>query len=89
MQDPITMIGTDGIPGFGAGKVHPRMVGTFPRILGRYVREQGVIQLGEAVRKMTSLPAQTFGLPQGNFTRWFGCRHRHIQSENNYRSVNL
>jgi N-acyl-D-amino-acid deacylase len=62
MQDPITMIGTDGIPGFGAGKVHPRMIGTFPRILGRYAREQGVIRLEEAVRKMTSLPAQTFGL---------------------------
>jgi len=62
MQDPITMVGTDGIPGFGAGKVHPRMIGTFPRILGRYVREQGVIRLEEAVRKMTSLPAQTFGL---------------------------
>lgn len=62
MQDPITMIGTDGIPGYGAGKVHPRMIGTFPRILGRYVREQGVIRLEEAVRKMTSLPAQTFGL---------------------------
>ncbi len=62
MQDPITMIGTDGIPGFGAGKVHPRMIGTFPRILGRYVREQGVIRLEEAIRKMTSLPAQTFGL---------------------------
>ena len=62
MKDPITMIGTDGIPGFGAGKVHPRMIGTFPRILGRYVREQGVIRLEAAVRKMTSLPAQTFGL---------------------------
>jgi N-acyl-D-amino-acid deacylase len=62
MKDPITMIGTDGIPNFGAGKVHPRMIGTFPRILGRYAREQGVIRLEEAVRKMTSLPAQTFGL---------------------------
>jgi len=62
MQDPVTMIGTDGIPGFGSGKVHPRMVGTFPRVLGRYVREQGVVSLQEAIRKMTSLPAQTFGL---------------------------
>ena len=62
MKDPSTMIGTDGIPGFGSGKVHPRMIGTFPRILGRYVREQGVIGLEEAIRKMTSLPAQTFGL---------------------------
>ena len=39
-----------------------RMVGTFLRILGRYVRKQGVISLEEAIRKMTSLPAQTFGL---------------------------
>ena len=62
LRDPITMIGTDGIPAFGTGKVHPRMIGTFPRILGRYVREQGVIRTEEAVRKMTSLPAQTFGL---------------------------
>jgi N-acyl-D-amino-acid deacylase len=62
MKDPLTMIGTDGVPGFGTSKVHPRMVGTFPRILGRYVRKQGVISLEEAIRKMTSLPAQTFGL---------------------------
>jgi N-acyl-D-aspartate/D-glutamate deacylase len=38
------------------------MYGTFPRVLGRYVREKGVIRLAEAIRKMTSLPAQTFGL---------------------------
>ncbi len=62
MQAPITMIGTDGIPGFGTSKVHPRMTGTFPRVLGRYVRQQGVLPLPEAIRKMTSLPAQTFGL---------------------------
>jgi N-acyl-D-amino-acid deacylase len=62
MKDPFTMIGTDGIPGFGTSKVHPRMIGTFPRILGHYVRQQGVIGLEEAIRKMTSLPAQTFGL---------------------------
>jgi N-acyl-D-aspartate/D-glutamate deacylase len=62
LRDPLTMIGTDGIPGFGTSKVHPRMVGTFPRILGRYVRQQGLIGLEEAIRKMTSLPAQTFGL---------------------------
>ena len=62
MRDPLTMIGTDGIPGFGTSKVHPRMIGTFPRILGRYVRQKGLIELEEAIRKMTSLPAQTFGL---------------------------
>ena len=69
MQDPLTMIGSDGIPGFGAGKVHPRMYGTFPRVLGRYAREQGVIRMEEAVRKMTSLPAQTFGLFQKGILR--------------------
>ncbi|MHB2009166.1 MAG: amidohydrolase family protein, partial [Acidobacteriaceae bacterium] len=41
---------------------HPRLWGTFPRVLGRYCREQGLFPLGEAVRKMTSLPAQRFGL---------------------------
>jgi len=62
MRNPWTMIGTDGIPGFGVKKVHPRMSGTFPRILGRYVREQGVLTIEEAIRKMTSLSAQTFGV---------------------------
>jgi len=62
MQHPLTMIGSDGIPGFGVNKVHPRMTGTFPRVLGKYVREEAVLSLEEAVRKMTSLPAQTFGL---------------------------
>jgi len=41
---------------------HPRFYGTFPRVLGRYTRERGVLHLGEAVRKMTSLPAQILGL---------------------------
>jgi len=62
LKDPGTMIGSDGIPGMGSAKPHPRMTGTFPRILGYYVREKGVITLEEAIRKMTSLPAQTFGL---------------------------
>ncbi len=62
MQNPWTMIGSDGIPGFGVNKVHPRMTGTFPRILGKYVREEAVLSIEDAVRKMTSLPAQTFGV---------------------------
>ena len=41
---------------------HPRAYGTFPRVLGRYVREDKVLRLEEAVRKMTSLPAQRLGL---------------------------
>jgi N-acyl-D-amino-acid deacylase len=69
LKDPGTMIGSDGIPGFGTAKPHPRVTGTFPRVLGRYVREKGVITLGEAIRKMTSLPAQTFGLYKKGFLR--------------------
>lgn len=62
LKDPGTMIGSDGIPALGTAKPHPRMTGTFPRVLGRYAREMGVITLEDAIRKMTSLPAQTFGL---------------------------
>jgi len=51
------MFGSDGIPSL-TGKPHPRLYGTFPRVLGRYVREERLLSLEEAVRKMTSLPAQ-------------------------------
>jgi len=57
MRSPLQMVCTDGLV---LGKPHPRAYGSFPRVLGRYVRE-GVLDLQEAVRKMTSLPAQTFG----------------------------
>ena len=46
----------------GASNCHPRAYGTFPRILGLYVRDQKVLRLEDAVRKMTSLPAQKLGL---------------------------
>ena len=46
------MIGSDGIPDL-TGRPHPRLFGTFPRVLGRYVREQGVLGLESAVRRMT------------------------------------
>lgn len=54
------MIGSDGIP--LPGKPHPRWAGTSPRVLGRYAREQGVFDLATAIRKLTSLPAERFGL---------------------------
>lgn len=57
MTEPWVMVGTDGV----LGAFHPRTHGTFPRVLGRYVREKGVLTLEEAIRKMTSLPADTFG----------------------------
>lgn len=59
MRHPLTMIGSDG----GAtdihcpGKPHPRNFGTFARVLGKYVREDQVLRLEEAIRKMTSMPA--------------------------------
>ncbi|WP_448626394.1 N-acyl-D-amino-acid deacylase family protein [Geodermatophilus sp. URMC 64] len=62
LRHPLTMIGSDGLPPGGGGKPHPRMWGTFPRVLSRYVRELGALSFEEAVRKMTSLPAQRFGL---------------------------
>ncbi len=55
------MIGSDGIPTPG-GKPHPRLYGTFPRVLQKYVREERLLTLEEGVRKMTSLPARRFKL---------------------------
>lgn len=67
MKQPWVSIGSDGsalsIEGpLRAGVPHPRNFGTFPRVLGRYVREMKVIPLEEAIRKMTSLPASVLGL---------------------------
>ncbi|MBW3534308.1 MAG: D-aminoacylase [Gemmatimonadetes bacterium] len=62
MRHPWGMFETDGDPlGYGQGFPHPRSYGAFPRILGHYVREEGVLSLEEAVRKMTSLPADHIG----------------------------
>jgi N-acyl-D-aspartate/D-glutamate deacylase len=56
-----TMIGSDGLP-VRDGRPHPRLYGSFPRVLTRYVRDRGVLGLEEAVRRMTGLPAAVFGL---------------------------
>jgi N-acyl-D-amino-acid deacylase len=64
IRDPIVSFDSDGTaasPDFG-GQPHPRWYGTFARVLGHYSRDEGVIPLEEAVRKMTSLPAQRMGL---------------------------
>ena len=61
LAHPLCMIGSDGIPS-PAGKPHPRLYGTFPRVLGRYSREERLFPLQEGVRKMTSLPARRFQL---------------------------
>jgi N-acyl-D-aspartate/D-glutamate deacylase len=65
MRHPYSMFDTDGDNvSYGIGHPHPRSYGTFPRILGRYVRERGVISLEEAIRKMTSLSADQVGQSQ-------------------------
>jgi N-acyl-D-amino-acid deacylase len=60
MKHPTVSFITDGL--LGGSKPHPRVYGTYPRILGRYVRDQGVLSFEEAVRKMTSLPAEKLRL---------------------------
>lgn len=47
---------------YGKGKPHPAAYGSFPRVLGRYVRDEALLSLPEAIRRMTSLPAETIGL---------------------------
>ena len=56
------IIGSDGIPVYPGDKTHPRLCGTFPRILKKYVREEKVLSLEDAVRKMTGLPAEKIRL---------------------------
>ena len=63
MRHPQTMIGSDGrLVEPGDGHPHPRWYGTFPRVLGLYVREKGVLTLEQAVHKMTGLSAARLGL---------------------------
>ena len=61
VRHPLMMIGSDGLPELN-GLPHPRLFGTFPRIYAEYVRRLGLITMAEAVRRMTSLPADRFGL---------------------------
>jgi N-acyl-D-amino-acid deacylase len=62
LRHPATMIGSDGLP--NDPRPHPRLWGTFPRVLGRYCREERLFSLSEAIHKMTGMPAQRFGLTQ-------------------------
>ncbi len=74
LAHPLTMVGsdgsgmaTDGV--LAGGKPHPRNYGTFVRVLGKYAREEGVLSMAEAVRKMTSLPASRIGLSDRGLIR--------------------
>ena len=74
MKHPKTMIASDGrLSQPGNGHPHPRAYGTFPRVLGVYVREKKVLTLEEALHKMTGLPAARLGL-----------KDRGMLAENNY-----
>jgi N-acyl-D-amino-acid deacylase len=67
LRHSATMIGSDGLP--DDPRPHPRLWGTFPRVLGRYCRDEGLFSLPEAVYKMTGLPAQRFGLAKRGLIR--------------------
>ena len=63
LRHPATMVASDGeVPIFGRANPHPRSYGTFARVLGVYVREQKVLTLEDAVRKMSAFPAARLGL---------------------------
>ena len=68
---PGAMIGSDGLP--HDAFPHPRLWGTFPRVLGRYVRDEGLIGLEDAVHRMTGKPAAVFGLPGRGALRAGAC----------------
>jgi N-acyl-D-amino-acid deacylase len=66
LSHPLVGVGTDGsaIAPYGVlgqGNPHPRLYGTFPRVLGKYIREEKIVPLQEMVKKMTSIPARRFG----------------------------
>jgi N-acyl-D-amino-acid deacylase len=61
LRHPRVMVGSDGLPN-PDGRPHPRLYGTFPRVLGDYSRQRGLLSLPAAVEKMTSLPCRRFGL---------------------------
>jgi N-acyl-D-aspartate/D-glutamate deacylase len=67
LRHPATMIGSDGLP--NDPKPHPRLWGTFPRVLGRYCRDENLFSLAEAVHKMTAMPARRFGIAERGMIR--------------------
>ena len=83
LKQPWCSVGSDGsayaIEGpLRKGNPHPRNFGTFPRLLGRYVREEQVITLEDAIRKITSLNAAKVGL-----------QHRGMLREGNYADITI
>lgn len=71
LSHPLAMVASDGLP--HDRNPHPRLWGTFPRVLGRLARDQGWFSLEVAVHKMTGLPAQRFGLHDRGVIREGAC----------------
>jgi N-acyl-D-amino-acid deacylase len=77
LKHPLVMLGSDGVALAPYGKLsegipHPRNYGTFPRFLGKYIREEKLLPLPKAVKKMTSMPAKKMGLKKrGVLTKEF------------------
>lgn len=70
MRLPYTMLGSDGgVTVLGRGVPHPRNYGTFPRVIAYYAKEKNIIALEDAIRKMSSLPAQTFRIKERGLIR--------------------
>uniref|UniRef100_UPI001E47C6FE N-acyl-D-amino-acid deacylase family protein n=1 Tax=Nocardioides sp. R-C-SC26 TaxID=2870414 RepID=UPI001E47C6FE len=69
LAHPATIVASDGLPPTLGSRPHPRLHGTFPRVLARYVRERGVLDWPEAVHRMTGLPAAAFGVPDRGVVR--------------------
>lgn len=81
LKHPLAMLGSDGSSlapygPLGEGKPHPRNYGTFPRFLGFYIRERKILPLPQAIKKITSMPAEKLGLG-----------HRGSLKEGNYADV--
>ena len=66
---PLCMVGTDGLYAGGGRLTHPRAFATFPRYLGRLVRDRGILPFAEGIRRITGLPADRYHLPRKGYLK--------------------
>ena len=69
LKHPLCTVGSDGLYGKGQKICHPRAFGTFPRYLGRYIRQKKILSREEGIRRITSMPAQRYHLNGKGFLR--------------------
>ena len=91
VADPSTSIGSDQLGVISReARVHPRAYGTFVRVLGRYVRDRGTLELPAAIRRMTGMPAEALGLAdRGRLRARRGRRHRPVRPDDGPRRLDL